>query len=113
MGDSEMVTLDPKKKKIINLVPPAPDKPNERVIQILRETLKEAKEGKIQAIGIALALLDPGNDGGRSTETILSAAEGWHHSLVAAVGGLHHRMHHERYIQGATLPSTELTSDDE
>jgi hypothetical protein len=50
--------LDPKKKKVLNLLPPRPGTPNEKVIKALRETLKEAKEGKIQAIGIAIALID-------------------------------------------------------
>ena len=106
-------TLDPKKKKVINLVVPVPDAPNEKIVKILRETLKEAKAGSIQAIGIAIAVVDPGNDGNRATETILSSADGWHHSLAAAVGGLNFRLHHERYVAGGTLPSPEITKDDE
>lgn len=116
MGDNEMgktTPLDPSKKKVLNLVAPQPGAPNEKVIKALREVLKDAKEGKVQAIGIAVALIDPGNDGGRSTETILSAAEGWHHSLAAAVNGLSFRLNHERYVQGGDLPPTEITDQDE
>ena len=105
--------LDPKKKKVINLIPPTPNAPNERVIKALRETLKEAKEGRIQAIGIAVALIDPEGDGGRATETILSAADGWHHSLATAVGGLAFRLQHERFIAGGILPDTTLEETDE
>jgi hypothetical protein len=116
MGDNKMgntTSLDPSKKKVLNLVAPQPNMPNESIITVLRETLKEARAGKVQAIGIAVALIDPGNDGGRSTETILSAAEGWHHSLAAAVNGLSFRLNHERYVQGGFLPPTELTTQDE
>ncbi len=106
--------LDPKKKKVLNLIPPAPGTPNEKVIKALRETLKEAKEGKVQAIGIAVALIDPDGDGGRATETILSSADGWYHSLAAAVAGLAFRFQHERFIAGGILPDIpELKDDDE
>jgi hypothetical protein len=101
------------KKNVLELKVPQPGEPNERVIRALRETLKDAKEGKVQAIGIAVALIEPDGDGGRATETILSAADGWRHSLATAVGGLAFRMHYERYVQGGVLPSTELTDNDE
>jgi predicted NBD/HSP70 family sugar kinase len=100
-------------KKILELIAPQPGAPNEKVINLLRETLKEAREGKVQAIGIAIALIDPNGDNGRSTETVLSAADGWYHSLAAAVNGLAFRLNYERYIQGGVLPSTEITAEDE
>jgi hypothetical protein len=86
---------------------------NERVVTALRATLKEAKEGKIHAVGIAVACVDPGNDGGRSTETILSAGEGWYHSLACAVNGLAFRLNYERYTQGDKLPDPVLEETDE
>jgi hypothetical protein len=101
----------PKMEPIV--VTPIKPAVNERVVTALRAALKEAKEGKIQAVGIAVACYDPGGDAGRATETILSAGEGWFHSLAAAVGGLAFRMHYERYVQGMTLPDTKLTEDDE
>lgn len=116
MGDNEMgktTPLDPSKKKVLNLVAPQPGAPNEKVIKALREVLKDAKEGKVQAIGIAVALHDPDGDGGRSTETILSAADGWYHSLSTAVNGLAFRLHYERYTQGGVIPPTEITDQDE
>ena len=106
-------TLDPSQKKIINLVAPVKGEPNERVIKALRETLKDARAGKIQAIGIAVALIDPEGDGGRATETILSAADGWHHSLATAVCGLAFRLQHERFVAGNVLPDTKLDETDE
>ena len=105
--------MDPKKKKVINLIPPTPNAPNEKVIKALRETLKEAKEGRVQAVGIAVALIDPEGDGGRATETILSAADGWHHSLATAVCGLAFRLQYERFIAGGILPDTTLEDNDE
>jgi hypothetical protein len=98
--------------KIEAVTPIKPDA-NERVVRALREALKEAKEGKIQAVGIAVACYDPGGDAGRSTETILSAGEGWYHSLAAAVAGLAFRLQYERFTSGMTLPETKLTEDDE
>jgi hypothetical protein len=87
---------------------------NQKVVTALRATLKEAKEGRIQAVGIAIACLDPGNgDDGRSTETIMSAADGWYHSLSAAVNGLSFRLNYERYIQGDKLPDPKVEDGDE
>lgn len=100
-------------KTILELKVPQPGEPNEKVINALRETLKEAKEGKVQAVGIAVAKIHPGGDGGRVTETILSNAEGWQHSLACAVGGLAFRLHYERYSQGDPLPEPKLEDTDE
>jgi hypothetical protein len=117
MGDNQMdtpTTLDPKKKKVINLMPPQPNAPNEKVIKALRETLVEAKKGNIQAIGIAIATIDPDGDGGRATESILSSADGWYHSLTTAVCGLAFRLQYERFTAGGILPDApELKDDDE
>jgi hypothetical protein len=99
--------------KIINIVAPIKPDVNERVVTALRAALKEAKEGKIQAVGIAIACLDPGNDDGRSTETILSAADGWYHSLSCAVNGLAFRLNYERYIQGHQMPDPSTEEGDE
>lgn len=86
---------------------------NDKVITALRAALKEAKEGRIQAVGIAIACLDPEGDSGRSTETILSAADGWYHSLSTAVNGLAFRMNYERYTQGHKMPDPEVKEGDE
>jgi hypothetical protein len=83
-------------KTVAKIKPPV----NERVVTALRAALKEAKEGRIQAVGIAIACLDPEGDAGRSTETILSSADGWYHSLSCAISGLAFRMQYERYVQG-------------
>jgi hypothetical protein len=86
---------------------------NQRVVDALREALKEAKEGRIQAVGIAIACYDPDGDAGRSTETVLSSADGWYHSLAAAVGGLAFRLQFERYTAGTKLPDPKLDETDE
>jgi hypothetical protein len=86
---------------------------NQKVVTALRAALKEAKEGQIQAVGIAIACFDPDGDGGRSTETILSAADGWYHSLSTAVNGLAHRLNYERYIQGNKMPDPKVEDTDE
>ena len=86
---------------------------NQRVVDALREALKEAKEGRIQAVGIAIACYEPNGDAGRSTETILSSADGWYHSLSAAVNGLAFRLQFERYTSGAELPDPKLDETDE
>ena len=98
--------------KIKTVTPIKPDA-NERVVTALREALKEAKEGHIRAVGIAIARYDPQGDGGRSTETILSAGEGWYHSLSAAVNGLAFRLNYERYTQGSSIPLTKLPDNEE
>jgi hypothetical protein len=100
-------------KKVLTLAVKPPNAPNQRVIDCLREALKDAKAGKIQAIGIAAALIDPDGDGGRSTETILIAADGWYHSLATVVGGLAFRLNYERYTQGNSLLPAKLDETDE
>ena len=95
------------------IVTPIRPEVNQRVVDALREALKEAKEGRIQAVGIAIACFDPGGDAGRSTETVLSSADGWYHSLAAAVGGLAFRLQYERYTQGTKLPDPKLDETDE
>jgi hypothetical protein len=95
------------------IVTPIRPEVNQRIVDALREALKEAKEGRIQAVGIAIACFDPGGDAGRSTETVLSSADGWYHSLAAAVGGLAFRLQYERYTQGTKLPDPKLDETDE
>jgi hypothetical protein len=99
----------PKIEKVTPIKPTV----NEKVVTALRAALKEAKEGRIQAVGIAIACFDPDGDAGRSTETILSAGEGWFHSLSAAVNGLAFRLNYERYTQGLTLPEIKVEGEDE
>ena len=101
----------PKMKPIV-VTPIKPDA-NERVVTALRAALAEAKAGEIQAVGIAIARYDPQGDGGRSTETILSSADGWYHSLSAAVNGLAFRLQYERYTQGTKLPDPKIDETDE
>jgi hypothetical protein len=86
---------------------------NEKVVTALRAALKEAKEGRIQAVGIAIACLDPGGDAGRSTETILASADGWYHSLSTAVNALAFRLNYERYSQGYKMPDPTVEENDE
>jgi hypothetical protein len=95
------------------IVTPIKPVANERVVAALRAALKDAKEGKAQAVGIAIAILDPDGDNGRSTETILSAADGWRHSLSCAVNGLAFRLNHERYYGGHVTSDPELDEGDE
>jgi hypothetical protein len=104
-----MATEKPK----INIVAPIKPDINVKVVTALRAALKEAKEGRIQAVGIAIACLDPEGDAGRSTETILSAADGWYHSLSCAINGLAFRMQYERYVQGVVMPNPKVEDGDE
>jgi hypothetical protein len=89
--------------------------PNQRLIDLLRETLKDAKDGKIHALGIAVGRVDEsdGADAGRCTETVLSASDGWHHTLACAVGGLAFRLNYERYTQGNIIPTAKMDEADE
>lgn len=89
--------------------------PNERIIMLLREALRDAKAGKLQAIGVAIACASdaPDADLGRTTETVLSYTPGWAHSLACAVNGLAFRLNYERYTQGSALPDPKLTDEDE
>jgi hypothetical protein len=89
--------------------------PNERIIILLREALRDAKAGKIQAMGLALAIVNNESDSdmGRSTETILSFTDGWSHSLTTAVSTLAFRLNYERYTQGSVMPDPTLTDEDE
>lgn len=103
---------DASNTRISKVTPIKPDT-NERVITALRAALKEAKEGRIQAIGLAISVLDPAVDGGRSTETILVSSEGWYHSLSAAVNGLAFRLNYERYSQGYKMPDPTVEENDE
>jgi hypothetical protein len=107
--------MDGPKSETYTLSQVTPIKPlvNEKVITALRAALKEAKEGKIQAVGIAIACLDPEGDSGRATETILSAADGWYHSLSCAVNGLAFRLNYERYSQGNKMPDPAVEDGDE
>jgi hypothetical protein len=101
---------DPKVSRL-GVVPAIPGSPNERIIQLLREALKEARDGKVQGIGLALTLIEPGGDGGRSCESIIAYTDGWAHSTSAAVSGLWMRMHYERYAQGTAIPTQILGGD--
>lgn len=89
--------------------------PNENIINALRECLRDAKEGKVHAIGIAVAMVsdNPDADGARATESILSFTPGWAHSLACAVNGLAFRLNHERYAHGSAIPVAEMKPDDE
>ena len=89
--------------------------PNQRIINVLRECLRDAKEGKVHAIGIAVAMIsdDPDADLGRGTESVLSYTPGWAHSLACAVNGLAFRMNYERYAHGSALPVAEMSDKDE
>jgi hypothetical protein len=89
--------------------------PNEKIIALLREALRDAKEGKVHAIGVAIATTsdNPEADGARATESILCCTPGWAHSLATAVNGLSFRLNHERYVQGDTLPAPKLEDSDE
>lgn len=89
--------------------------PNQRIIDLLREALRDAKEGKIHAIGIAVAIVSdsPDADGARCTESILSYTPGWSHSLATAVNGLAFRLNYERYNAGTVLPDPKLEDTDE
>jgi hypothetical protein len=100
-------------KKILELAVRQPLAPNQKLIDLLRDVLKEAKAGKIHALGIAVGTVDENGDNGRSSETILSASDGWYHTLAAAVGGLAFRLNYERYTQGSKIPPSELTEQDE
>jgi hypothetical protein len=102
-------------KNVLTLAVKPPNAPNEKIIDLLREALKDAKAGKIHAIGIALGTIDEGegSDAGRCTETVLSASDGWHHTLSTAVSGLAFRLHHERYTQGSAIPPAKLDETDE
>jgi hypothetical protein len=89
--------------------------PNQKLINLVREVLKDAKEGKIHALGIAVGRVDDnaGSDNGRCTETICAASDGWLHTLATAVNGLAFRMNYERYSQGSKLPVAEMDDKDE
>jgi len=99
--------------KILELKLPQPGDPNQRVVAILREALKDAKAGRIQGVGIGAACVDADGDGCRSTETYIAYADGWAHSTSAAVAGLFTRLNVERYQQGSALPAGKLTDEDE
>jgi hypothetical protein len=92
-----------------------PVAPNEQVISLLRDLLKEAKEGKIQGIGVACACVDssPGSDAGKATETIIMFSDGWSHTTSAAVSALWMRINFERYANGTSIPAGIVTDDDE
>ena len=106
--------MDPKKKKVINLIPPTPrSEVNERIVNVLRECLRDAKAGKIQGIGIALAVIDTDNDDNRANDSIITYTNGWAHSTLASIAGMHHRAFHERYAAGAPMPEPDLKDDDE
>jgi hypothetical protein len=94
---------------------PSALEPNQRIIDLLREVLRDAKEGKVHAIGIAVASVseDPEVDLGRAIETVLSYTPGWAHSLGCAVNGLAFRLNYEHYSRGSTLPDPKLMDEDE
>jgi hypothetical protein len=89
--------------------------PNQKIINLLRECLRDAKEGRVHALGLAVAVVsdDPDSDGARATESILSYTPGWAHSLACAVNGLAFRLNYERYAHGSPLPVAEMKPDDE
>ena len=103
------------KVRKLAVVATQPGAPNERIIMHLREALKDAKAGRLQGIGLAMAVSDagPDGDGGRCTESIICFTEGWLHSVTAAVSALDWRIHGERYDRGHAIPDPKLTEEDE
>jgi hypothetical protein len=89
--------------------------PNAKIINVLRECLRDAKEGKVHAIGIAVVMVsdDPDADLGRGTESVLSYTPGWAHSLSCAVNGLAFRLNYERYARGSPVPVADMGDTDE
>jgi hypothetical protein len=101
-------------KPELKTIPRALD-PNQKLINLVREVLKDAKEGKIHALGIAVGRVDDGagSDNGRCTETVFAASDGWHHTLATAVNGMAFRLNYERYSQGSQLPVADMGDTDE
>lgn len=101
--------------KVKKLEVVAKDAPNPKIVEFLREALKDAKAGRVQGIGIALAVIsdDESSDSGRATETIMTYTPGWAAVTGMAIQGMAFRILFERYSNGMPLPSPKLDDTDE
>lgn len=84
--------------------------PNEDIITVLRETLRDAKAGKIQAIGIACGVVDEEDEEGRASITYCKYTVGWVDALNSAVGSLFFRVFDR---DRTTIKIPDLTEEDE
>ena len=88
--------------------------PNEDIITVCRELLKDAKSGKIQGIGVALAVHEPlSGEHMTSTMSIRKFAPGYYYATRTAIDNMQFRGKLDAYNDGGNTNGPELTEDDE
>lgn len=99
----------------IGLVPDEGPKPNEKIVTMLREMLREAKQGRVQGIAIAVAIYDPTSlENKQSTENNYAFSIGYEYATHVALDNLKNRIH--GYIEDYSVEIDEmppLTDEDE
>ena len=98
----------------IGVVPNAAPKPNEGIIRVLRECLKEAKAGKIQGLAIAMAVYNPDSlENKQSTENNICNSDGYDYATRVALHNLCLRI--DRIIESYSVQTevSPLTEEDE
>lgn len=98
----------------LGVVPTEGPKPNERIITILREMLRDAKEGKVQGIAIAVAIYDPTSvENKQATENNISHSDGYEYATRVALENLKIRI--ARHVESISIDvdAPPLTDGDE
>lgn len=99
--------------KLYKLVTPPKHPPNESIITRLRECLRDAKLGRIQAIMIAMAIVDDDVENQQATENVITIPDDWHQAAASAFVGLCARMYSIRQEQSASVDKPIITDEDE
>ena len=105
-------TLDPKRKKIINLVP-ITNEINEGCINVLREALQRAKNGEVHGCAITLAVKDVDSASGRGSIHMTTWAAEYKDTLHAGVTAMQFSMQHELWRNMVPVDRDEIKPDDE
>jgi hypothetical protein len=90
-------------------------KPNERIIERVRELLKDCKSGRVQglAIGVAIYAPDEPNTNYRLTENVFCYTDTWKHQTFVAACSIHRRAYDDILGASEPVPTTPLTDGDE
>jgi hypothetical protein len=83
-------------------------KPDDDIIRVCREILRDAKSGKIRAIATAFVITN--EEEGLSTENVIQHTPNTYFPLRVAIENLHFRVlcnSHERRIESEAPPITE------
>lgn len=98
----------------LGVVPDAMPKPNDKIIEIARKILRDAKSGKIQGLAYTAAVYDTTSpENKQTTENDLDFTSGWYFAMRAAIQNLGYRIERYAWDGVVDLEDKPLTDEDE